>query len=126
MAGPNLPVNIDTTYSDAGDASVKLHQQYHDTVHAYVNKLDTTVLSTTNDGYVLTYDNVAGTLQLEAPVYPQRVWNSGTTSWNARPAVPAGIVVTCYSTTDVGATPPTGNQVGDIWLPHRDSAYWPT
>jgi hypothetical protein len=33
-----LPVNIDTTYSDAGDASVKLHQQYHDRLHARYNE----------------------------------------------------------------------------------------
>lgn len=33
MAGPGLPVNIDTTYTDSGtDASVKLHQQHHDLI----------------------------------------------------------------------------------------------
>ncbi len=32
-----LPVNLDTTYADSGtDASVKLHQQHHDTLHAAV------------------------------------------------------------------------------------------
>jgi hypothetical protein len=32
-----LPVNIDSTYADTGDASVALHQQHHDTIHAFVN-----------------------------------------------------------------------------------------
>lgn len=33
-----LPVNVDTTYADdAGDASVKTHQQHHDEIHAFVN-----------------------------------------------------------------------------------------
>jgi hypothetical protein len=33
-----LPTNVDTTYADDGsDASVKLHQQHHDTIHAAVN-----------------------------------------------------------------------------------------
>lgn len=43
MAGPNLPVNVDTTYADSGtDPSVKLHQQHHDAIHAAVNKISTT------------------------------------------------------------------------------------
>ena len=38
MAVPGLPANIDTTYADSGtDLSVKVHQQHHDLVHAYVN-----------------------------------------------------------------------------------------
>lgn len=41
MAGPGLPVNVDSTYADSGtDASVKTHQQHHDSIHALVNKLD--------------------------------------------------------------------------------------
>lgn len=33
-----LPTNIDVTYGDdAGDASVKLHQQHHDAIHTFVN-----------------------------------------------------------------------------------------
>lgn len=33
-----LPVNIDTTYADdATQPGVKLHQQHHDTIHAFVN-----------------------------------------------------------------------------------------
>lgn len=35
-----LPVNVDSTYADSGtDASVALHQQHHDTIHAAVNGL---------------------------------------------------------------------------------------
>jgi hypothetical protein len=32
-----LPTNIDTTYQDGVDASVKLHQQHHDTIHSAAN-----------------------------------------------------------------------------------------
>lgn len=33
-----LPVNIDSTYADdGGDATVALHQQHHDEIHAFVN-----------------------------------------------------------------------------------------
>lgn len=47
MAGPGLPVDIDTAYSDdAGDASVALHQQHHDAIHAIVNAIDTAVPAT--------------------------------------------------------------------------------
>lgn len=42
MPGPGLPTNIDSTYADDGaDASVRLHQQYHDTLHGFANEFDT-------------------------------------------------------------------------------------
>jgi hypothetical protein len=42
MAGPGLPVNVDTSYADSGtDASVQLHQAHHDAVHNVVNDFDT-------------------------------------------------------------------------------------
>jgi hypothetical protein len=45
-----LPVNIDSTYADSGtDASVALHQQHHDTIHAGVNSL-ADVFAITNYG----------------------------------------------------------------------------
>lgn len=48
MAGPGLPVNVDSTYSDdTGDASVKLHQQHHDSIHTIANRHDLTAPSTT-------------------------------------------------------------------------------
>lgn len=38
-----LPVTIDSTYADStADASQKLHQQHHDTIHGMLNKFDTT------------------------------------------------------------------------------------
>ena len=58
MAGPGLPCpslppGIDTLYADSGtDGSVKTHQQHHDTVHTYVNKLDSTALSGVNGQYL--------------------------------------------------------------------------
>jgi hypothetical protein len=71
MAGPSLPVNIDTTYADSGtDASQKIHQQHHDTAHAYVNLLDTTALSTHNDGDVLEWDATSGSAKWVAPTAP--------------------------------------------------------
>ena len=51
MAGPGLPVNIDTTYADSGtDASVKLHQQHHDAIGGIVNDFDVANFGTA--GYV--------------------------------------------------------------------------
>lgn len=47
MAGPGLPVNIDTTYPDAGDSSVPIHQQHHDLIHAAVNAIDVDTLPST-------------------------------------------------------------------------------
>lgn len=59
MAGPALPVNIDSTYADsATDASVKLHQQYHDTIHSIVNQFDTG-LGTAGVGNVLAWNGSA-------------------------------------------------------------------
>lgn len=47
MAGPGLPVNIDTTYADTGDASVKIHQQHHDLLHGIANAIDDDTLPST-------------------------------------------------------------------------------
>lgn len=41
MASVNLPETVDTTYADDGaDATVKLHQQYHDAEAKVVNRFD--------------------------------------------------------------------------------------
>ena len=40
MAGPAFPTNVDSTYGDGATADVKLHQQYHDTIHTMLNKHD--------------------------------------------------------------------------------------
>lgn len=34
-----LPENIDDSYSDAGDASIKIHQGHHDVIHQKVNRI---------------------------------------------------------------------------------------
>ena len=48
---PTLPVNIDTTYADsATDASVPLHQSYHDTLHALTNIAAVSVTTFTSAG----------------------------------------------------------------------------
>jgi hypothetical protein len=51
MAGPPLPVNIDTTYADSGtDTSVQIHQYHHDLIHGVVRNIDTAIVGTA--GYV--------------------------------------------------------------------------
>jgi len=53
MAGPGLPVNIDSFYADSGtDPSVKIHQQNSDIVHTYVNKHDASFLTGTSGQYL--------------------------------------------------------------------------
>jgi hypothetical protein len=55
MGGPGLNTNIDTTYPDSGtDPSVKVHQQIHDILAAFVNMLDETMLTGGSTGDVLT------------------------------------------------------------------------
>jgi hypothetical protein len=45
-----LPVNIDSSYSDTGDATVKLHQQHHDIIHTGVNHLARQVIDARDFG----------------------------------------------------------------------------
>jgi hypothetical protein len=47
VAGPGLPVNVDVTYPDTGDASVKIHQTHHDLIHAIANAIDDDTLPST-------------------------------------------------------------------------------
>jgi len=72
MAAPGLPVNIDGTYGDdAGDASVKVHQQHHDEVHKVVNLFDDATPATA--GMVHVWDGAIGTARIltEADVRPK-------------------------------------------------------
>lgn len=58
MPGAGLPTNLDVTYADDGtDASVKAHQQYHDTIHGFVDQFDT---ATRSDRNVFVYDSASG------------------------------------------------------------------
>jgi hypothetical protein len=67
MAGPGLPVNIDTTYADSGtDPSVKIHQQNSDTTHTYINKHDTSFLTGTS-GQFLAYNGSGLVAPIAAP-----------------------------------------------------------
>lgn len=54
-------------------------------------------------------------------VWPGRVWHSDTATWDARPSVPAGVVVTSYSLHDVAAPPPPGSVNLDVWAHHKDA-----
>lgn len=66
MAKPNLPVNIDTTYGDDTDPSVKVHQQHHDAVHGVVNLFDPA--GTPQSGWEWAWDATAGAFQMRAPL----------------------------------------------------------
>jgi hypothetical protein len=87
MAGPNLPVNIDASYPDSSDASVKAHQQAHDAIHGVVNAFDTTIGAATTgqvpifNGTVYTpgTPSAAGTVATVAAVNsPASLKNSAT------------------------------------------------
>lgn len=58
-------------------------------------------------------------------VYPQRHWDPATSTWSSRPLVPAGVVVTAYSSLYPAATPPAGASSQDVWMLAKTSAYWP-
>jgi hypothetical protein len=66
MGNFGLPINVDTTYGDnPNDASVKLHQQHHDTIHGAIDAFDT-AFATGSTGDVLTR-NSSGLIALAAP-----------------------------------------------------------
>jgi hypothetical protein len=60
LAGPNLPTSITAGFTTG-------HAGHHVTAHQYINKLDTTFLTESTDGDVLTYDSTSGTWSGEAP-----------------------------------------------------------
>lgn len=100
MAGPALPVNIDTTYADDGsDASVQLHQAHHDAIHAIVNAIDTAVPSAAVllAGVVANNQTVSYTLVLADAGKVVEVNNAGavnlTVPLNASVAFPVGTVI---------------------------------
>jgi hypothetical protein len=56
MAGPALPVTIDSSYSNSNtDSTVQLHQQHHDALHRVVNTFDSTITAA-RSGDVLTWN----------------------------------------------------------------------
>jgi hypothetical protein len=61
LAGPGLPTNIAAGGTTAG------HKTHSDTAHTYINKLDTTFLTPSTDGHVLTWDSGSSTAKWEAP-----------------------------------------------------------
>jgi hypothetical protein len=73
MAGSVLPVNVDSTYADSGsDPSVKLHQQYHDSIHKVVNWFDKDAIPA--GGNVLTWDAASGLYKPQAPAVGGTPW----------------------------------------------------
>jgi hypothetical protein len=66
MAGPGLPVTVDSTWADsATDASVKQHQQHHDALHAFANRYD--VDAVPSGGQVPTFDATSGLYKPATP-----------------------------------------------------------
>lgn len=66
-----LPVDIDTVYADDGaDASVKLHQQHHDTIHAAVNARARVVDSSAGDVQVISTTGETDLIALTLPADP--------------------------------------------------------
>lgn len=86
MSGSNLPTNLDATYGDStDDATVKLHQQFHDAVHRVVNLFDKDTPPT--DGQVLVWDSATN------------LWIPTTLSLGGTPVV----TPTSYETAPVGS-----------------------
>lgn len=96
MSGPGLPVNIDTTYADSGsDASVKVHQQHHDTIHSLLNLLDTvtgqplvSVTNTQTTSYTLVLGDSLKMVEMNAAGA-----NNLTVPPNSSVAFPTGAIV---------------------------------
>lgn len=134
MAGPNLPVNVDTTYADSGaDASVKVHQQHHDALHTNANRFDKDVAPT--DGQALIWSASLGlwvptTLSTAVTAAQQakfdqrdiRLFYNGT-AWPTRPAdaPTSGVQWDSQLYPAMTAGPPAGTTAahdGDNWWPH--------
>jgi lysophospholipase L1-like esterase len=77
---PLLPTNVDVTYADSGgDATVALHQQHHDQIHAFVNGTSKRATQTTGSA-----DAQQTFLNLD---YLQRIWFQipvTSTQWRLR------------------------------------------
>lgn len=121
MAGPNLPVNIDTTYGeDVGDASQQLHQQHHDAVHAIVNELDTAI-GTATDGDVLTYDSATGVYIPLANSANEFIWEGAwvtSTAYTANDVVSnlgSSYVCTSGHTSGASTEPGVGASWATVW-----------
>jgi hypothetical protein len=102
VASPNLPTNIDSSYADsATDASAKLHQQYHDTIHALLNQFD--VAAVPSDGQAWVYVAAAGlyrplavsgggSVDLSAVPWIVSAATGGTGAYPARPATTRPVI----------------------------------
>jgi hypothetical protein len=103
MAGPGLLVNIDATYPDTGDASVRLHQLDHDKGHATLNAID--VLGT-SDG-ATQVSTLPSTPVLLAGV----VANSQVGTAYTLVSTDAGKVIECNNASPVTLTVPPNSSV---------------
>lgn len=149
MAGPGLPVNIDATYADTGDASVKIHQQHHDLIHAIANAVDDDTLPTvpvllagilannqTGTSYTLVLAdagkvvelNNAGAISLLIPTNASVAFPVGTTIelWRQGVGVVSVTAVTPATTTirSPGSKITIGVQYGAATLRKRGTDEW--
>lgn len=110
MAGPALPINIDTTYPDsATDASQKLHQQQHDSIHGIVNQFDTANASSA--GFVPVGDgSVFAARALLSTDVPGVVTNSQAGSYTLA-LTDAGKLVEVTAATSATVTVPPNSSV---------------
>jgi len=88
MAGPNLPLNVDTTYSDSGtDPTVKAHQQHHDALHKFANRYD--VDAAPVQGQVPVFDGNSGLYKPSELTDTPLIVSAATQGTGAYPARPA-------------------------------------
>lgn len=83
MAGPGLPVNVDTANADdANDATVKAHQQHHDALHAIANGLDTTLVTAATSGALLEWAPASSSYVPVTASYYDQPTDLGFKSWS--------------------------------------------
>ena len=89
MPYTSLPVNVDTTYPDSGtDASVKVHQQHHDTIHATLNTGTLVLSSVQSASYTLAMAD-----EYKAVEFTGSTAQTLTVPTNAAVAFPIGTLV---------------------------------
>lgn len=83
-----LPTNIDATYADSGtDASVALHQQHHDAVHAAINGFveaaqdAVAAMLAAGAGISLSYDDSGNTFTVASTLADVGGWVTETAAW---------------------------------------------
>jgi hypothetical protein len=119
-AGNALTINTSATVN-ATDAQLRDRTTHTGTQLANTISNFNTAVSSAANPYV---DSSIATYSAGHP-YAWRIWDTTTTSWSARPALPTGVPALADSSLDTAATPPPGSLRYDKWWPAADSPYWP-